>query len=108
MSRAGCLVVVIGIWSGIGNIIQERILLVRLHMRRRIAKARMRRNLRARKAEPEDIAAEIEKIDKRFEKQADALSDELRLSLGILEVSLLNAGTLLWGFGDLLQPLISR
>ncbi|MDH4048708.1 MAG: hypothetical protein OEW68_00560 [Gammaproteobacteria bacterium] len=68
----------------------------------------MRRNLRARKAEPEDVAAEIEKIDKRFEEQADALSDELRLPLGILEVSLLIAGTLLWGFGDLSQPLISR
>jgi predicted transporter len=106
LSRAGCLIVVLGIWSGLGHIIHERFLLGRLKMRRRVTIARLRKKLWAGKAEAEVVEEEIGKIQKRFEEQADALSDALRLSLGILEVSLLIFGTLLWGFGDLVSSAV--
>lgn len=103
LSRAGCLVVVLGIWSGIGGIIQERIVSGRHQFKRRRAIARTRRDLRKQKADSERVAAELEAIDKAFDEQLQAINAELRLSVGILEVSLLITGTLLWGFGDLIN-----
>lgn len=103
LSRAGCLVVVLGIWSGIGGILQERVLSGRHQLRHRLAVSRAKRNLRKQKADSERISAELETINKSFEEQLQAISAELRLSVGILEVSLLITGTLLWGFGDLVN-----
>lgn len=103
LSRAGCLVVVVGIWSGIGGILQERVVSGRLQFRRRLALARARRDLRRTKADSERVDTELEAISKAFDEQLQASSAELRLSVGILEVSLLITGTLLWGFGDLVN-----
>lgn len=102
-SRAGCLVVTLGIWSGLGGIVQERILLSRLQLRRRFKIARTRRKLRSLRADPETVDKEIAEIHNIFQGHALALSQELRLTVGILEVSLLITGTLIWGFGDLIR-----
>lgn len=107
LSRAGCLVVVLGIWSGLGGIVQERMLLSRLQLQRRLAVARARRRLRRHRVDAEQAEAEIADINGEYERRAAELSEALRLSLGILEVSLLITGTLLWGFGDLV-PVIGR
>ena len=101
LSRAGCLVVILGIWSGLGGIVQERVLLSRLQLRHRLAVARTRRRLRRQRVDAERIDSEVAELDKAFEGLAKQLSHTLRLSVGILEVSLLITGTLLWGFGDL-------
>ena len=37
LTRAGCLVVMLGIWSGIGGVLQERVLFTRTKWRRRNA-----------------------------------------------------------------------
>ena len=95
MSRSGCLVVVLGIWSGLGGIIQERVLLGQMELRRRMATVRLRQHMRRR-------GVEQERMDKRYDAKAEKISNHLRLSIGLLEVSLLVTGTLLWGFGDLL------
>lgn len=102
LSRAGCLVVVLGIWSGLGGIIQEKIITSRLRMRHRMAALRLRRTLRRGGADAERIAKEIEALNAESESQLKAISDQLRFSVGMLEVALLVTGTLLWGFGDLL------
>lgn len=100
--RSGCLVVVLGIWSGLGGIIQERLLISQLEFRRRLATARTLRYLRAQRADKDQREEKLAEVAKEYDEQADKISDHLRLSIGILEVSLLVTGTLLWGFGDLL------
>lgn len=100
--RSGSLVVVLGIWSGLGGIIQERLLISQLEFRRRLATARTLRYLRAQRADKDQREEKLAEVAKEYDEQADKISDHLRLSIGILEVSLLVTGTLLWGFGDLL------
>ena len=102
MSRSGCLVVVLGIWSGLGGIIQERVLLGQMELRRRMATVRLRQHMRRRGVEQERMDKELADIDKRYDAKDEKISNHLRLSIGLLEVSLLVTGTLLWGFGDLL------
>ena len=106
LSRSGCLIVVLGVWSGLGGIIQERLLLGRLNFHHRIALARAKRKLRKLKVSSENIASEIQSIEVDFEQKTEKILQAVRLQLGILEVSLLITGTLLWGFGDLFFILI--
>ena len=101
LSRSGCLVVALGIYSGLGGIIQERVVLGRLKLQQRLAISRATRKLRAQKADQAVIDQEVADIGSRFKEQIAALREDLRLSVGVLEVSLLVTGTLLWGFGDL-------
>jgi hypothetical protein len=101
LSRSGCLIVVLGVWSGLGGIIQERLLLSRLNFHHRIVLARAKRKLHKSKVSSENIASEIQSIEDDFEEKTGKLLQAVRLQLGILEVSLLITGTLLWGFGDL-------
>jgi hypothetical protein len=100
ITRAGCAVVILGIWSGLGGIIQEKFLHSRLLWRRRHAISQARRKYRA-TLDPKIIENEMKEIEKIFEERAAALAQELRLSVGIVEVTLLITGTFLWGFGDL-------
>ena len=102
LSRAGCLVVMIGLWSGIGGIFQERLLTSRIRWRRRNAIVRARARLAEEQADSEQVKKEIGEIDEIFEKESAKATQNLRLSIGVLEVSLLMTGTFLWGFGDLL------
>ena len=45
---------------------------------------------------------ELTEINEAFDNQMEEATQNLRLSIGALEVSLLLSGTFLWGFGDLL------
>lgn len=101
LSRAGCLVVMIGLWSGIGGIFQERLLVSRIRWRRRNALVRARARLAEEQANSEQVKKELDEIDETFEKESAKATQNLRLSIGVLEVSLLMTGTFLWGFGDL-------
>ena len=74
----------------------------RLHIRRRAALVRARRRQRANKMDQEAIDKELADIENTFQAQATMLEQELKLSMGVLEVSLLITGTFLWGFGDLI------
>jgi hypothetical protein len=102
LSRAGCLIVVTGIWSGLGSLIQERILVSRLRWRRRNAIVRARADLHSKTTDPEEIERQLGDIEKAFDKQIIDLSQKLKVSLGIREFSILVTGTLLWGFGDII------
>ena len=102
LSRAGCLVVMIGLWSGIGGIFQERLLTSRIRWRRRNAIVRTRARLAEEQADSEQVEKAFKEIDETFEKALAKTTQNLRLSIGVLEVSLLMTGTFLWGFGDLL------
>ena len=102
LSRSGCAVVILGIWSGLGSMIQERLLAGRLQWRRRNAIIRATAALEEKQTDPNEIKKEIDKIEEAFEQQATELAQGLKLSLGLVEFSLLITGTFLWGFGDLL------
>lgn len=101
LSRSGCLIVLLGVWSGLGGIIQERLILGKLNVRHKISLAHLKRRLRKSKASAEHIEKEVQTIEDEFEDKIAVLMQTVRLQLGILEVSLLMTGTLLWGFGDL-------
>jgi hypothetical protein len=101
LTRTGCLIVVLGVWSGLGGIIQERLLIGRLNFQHRVALARGKRKLRKLNVSTDYIEKEIQSIEDDFEDKTDKILHAVRLQLGILEVSLLITGTLLWGFGDL-------
>lgn len=101
LSRAGCLIVILGIWSGLGSIVEERILVARLRGRRRNAIVRARAALAEKDTDPTEIEREIDEIESAFDKQGADLAQGLKLSLGVLEFSILITGTLLWGFGDI-------
>lgn len=102
LTRAGCLVVMLGIWSGIGGVLQERVLFTRTKWRRRNAVTAARARLAESNTDPEDSAKQLAEINDAFDRQTADAAQHLRLSIGLLEVSLLLTGTFLWGFGDLL------
>ena len=101
LSRSGCLIVLLGVWSGLGGIIQERLILGKLNVRHKLSLAHLKRRLRKSKASAEHIEQEVQAIEDEFEDKIAVLMQTVRLQLGILEVSLLMTGTLIWGFGDL-------
>ena len=102
LSRAGCAIVILGIWSGLGAIVQERIILGRIKWQRRNAITSARARHVEDDADTETTDKEIDEINQAFNKQAEDLTQNLRYSLGLMEVTLLITGTFLWGFGDLL------
>lgn len=106
LSRAGCLVVVLGIWSSVGSIIQERLLASRMRWRRRNVLASTRARQLAEDTDPVQAQKELDEIEQGFDKSLADATHSLRMTLGALEVSLLICGTLLWGFGDLLAALL--
>lgn len=102
LSRAGCAVVILGLWATLGGIMQERLLLGRLRWQRRNAITRARALLRKRGADPGELEEALDEIEKGFQRRAEELTQGLKFSLGVQEFSLLTTGTFLWGFGDLL------
>ncbi|MFT4992997.1 MAG: uncharacterized membrane protein YcjF (UPF0283 family) [Paraglaciecola sp.] len=100
LTRAGCLVVMLGVWSGIGGVFQERLLHRRSKWRRRKALAAAKGRLHKEKAPPEELEKKLTAINESFDNQMADAAHILRLSVGVLEVSLLMTGTFLWGFGD--------
>ena len=101
LTRSGCLIVLIGVWSSISGIIQERVLIDRLNIQHRIELSRAKIKLRKFNAPKEYIEKEIDSIKEKFEDKMDELTVNVRFQLGMLEVSLLMTGTFIWGFGDL-------
>ncbi len=103
LARAGCLVVVLGIWSGLGAILADR-MFQRAYMLRRsmlVTRARMRY-----RHDPEQRDEAIAAIEKRLEERLERHRGDHQFTVGILEATLLIAGTLLWGFGDLIRYLL--
>lgn len=102
LSRSGCLIVIIGVWSSIGAIIAERVLISKLNIQHRLVLSRAKMKLRKINVPAEFIDKEIATIEDDFDDKIDVVKDNVRYQLGILEVSLLITGTFIWGFGDLL------
>ena len=102
LTRAGCVVVMLGIWSGVGGILQERLLVSRTKRRRRNAITAARARLSEEMKDADQTEKELTEINEAFDNQMEEATQNLRLSIGALEVSLLLSGTFLWGFGDLL------
>ncbi len=96
------MVVMLGIWSGVGGIFQERLLVSRTKWRRRNAITAAKARLREKREDDEQSEKELREINDAFDNQIEEATQNLRMSIGILEVSLLLTGTFLWGFGDLL------
>jgi hypothetical protein len=102
LTRSGCLVVLLGVWSSIGAIIAERVLISRLNIQHRIVLSRTKIKLKKINAPKDYIEKEIDTIEDAFDDRVNVIKDNVRYQLGILEVSLLMTGTFIWGFGDLL------
>lgn len=102
LSRAGCVVVMLGIWSGVGGILQERLLISSTKWRRRNALTEAKARLDAEVDDPDQKEKELAKINEAFDNRIEEATQNLRMSIGALEVSLLLTGTFFWGFGDLL------
>ncbi|MEM7026697.1 MAG: hypothetical protein AAF410_00545 [Pseudomonadota bacterium] len=101
LSRAGCLVVMLGIWSGLGILVQEQLIIAKLKWQRRRTLSATRARLSSEGKDHESIKVKLEEIDHAFDKRSQELRQSMKLSLGMIEISLLLTGTLLWGFGDL-------
>lgn len=102
LSRAGCFVVVLGIWSGLGGVIQKKFLHRGLKIRKRVAERRVRQ---AFAADEDEMEKELMKVQNKFDEQWKELRDQVGVSVGVIEASLLITGTVLWGFGDLIKYL---
>lgn len=102
LTRAGCLVVMLGIWSALGGIVEESLLSRRIRRKKRNAIVSARAELLEKNADAGRIEAEVASINEVFDAQLAHAAEKLRLSLGLQEVSLLLSGTFIWGFGDLL------
>lgn len=101
LSRAGCAVVMLGIWSGLGVLLQEKVLMTRLKWQRRNAITEARAKLIEQEQDEDTIKIKLEEINNIFDRRYAEMRHAMKLSLGVLEVSLLLTGTFLWGFGDL-------
>ncbi len=106
LSRAGCAIVILGILSSLGVIIYERLLAIGLRMRRRRAIQKITSEKSYTANDVSSQQHEIEHINQMFDKRRSDMTQKLKMSFGVLEVSLLITGTFLWGFGDLLIRLL--
>lgn len=102
LTRAGCLIVFTGIWSGISVVFQERLLVTKAKRRRRNAITMARARFVEEDIPPREAEKELHKINELFYNEITDVTQNLRWSLGLVEVALLLLGTFLWGFGDLL------
>lgn len=100
-SRSGSLVVILGIILGFSGIIQERLLISRLEIRKRIQLLQKKRQLRQQSTEKSEIEQELENIKSKFVERTNELTGSMKFNIGLIEGVLLIVGTLIWGFGDL-------
>lgn len=105
-TRSGCLVVMLGIWSSLGAIIHEHLVIRQSEWQRRKALNKSKFRLLKEKNSLPMGASEIDEINTVHDKELANAIHHLRLSIGVLEVSLLVTGTFVWGFGDLLLLMI--
>lgn len=108
LSRSGSLVVVLGIMSGFSGIIQERLLISRLQIRKRVELLQKKRKLRLIKADKDFIEKELTDIEGDFTDQANNLMNSIKFNVGIIEGLLLIFGTIIWGFGDIMMMALQQ
>ncbi|TEW44086.1 hypothetical protein [Psychromonas algicola] len=106
LSRSGSLIVVLGIISGFSGIIEERLFLSRLEIRKRIELLQKKRKLRLLKVAPKFVDEELQDIEEKFEALADESMSSIKFNAGLIEGILLIFGTTVWGFGDILLAFI--
>ena len=73
LTRSGCLIVLIGVWSSIGAIIAERVLISKLNIQHRIVLSRTKIKLRKMNAPKDYIDKEIETIEDDFDDRIDVI-----------------------------------
>jgi uncharacterized membrane protein YcjF (UPF0283 family) len=100
LARSGCVVVMLGIWSGLGGLVRETILKKQLTIRQRRGQRRLQIKYRD---DPETLAMELETLNKRCAELTIKHHSKLHLSVGVQEAVLLLLGTFVWGFGDLIR-----
>tara|TARA_R110002111_G_scaffold145526_1_gene212017 strand:- start:1346 stop:1810 length:465 start_codon:yes stop_codon:yes gene_type:complete len=105
-TRSGCVVVMLGIWSSLGAIIHEHLVIRRSGWKRNQALKKSRFRLLKEKSHTQIGESEFNEINDTHDKELTNAIHHLRLSIGVLEVSLLVSGTFVWGFGDLLMLFI--
>lgn len=106
LSRSGSLIVVLGILYGFSAIIEERVLMSRLSLRKRIELLQKKRKLRRLQVAAHYIEEELLDIEEKFTAHANESMNSIKFNAGIVEGVLLVLGTLIWGFGDILLVLI--
>lgn len=102
LSRAGSVVVVLGIWSGLGGVIEAKLLHRAYIFKKRLAERRVQQ---AFGADEEMREKELQRVQQAHDERLAHLQNQLGVSFGVIEASLLIIGTLLWGFGDLIKYL---
>ncbi len=105
-SRSGSVVVVIGIISGFSGIIEERVLMSRLSIRKRLEILQKKRKLRLLKATPDYVQEELDDIEEKYLILIKESMHSIKFNAGISEGILLILGTLTWGFGDIVLTFI--
>jgi len=106
LSRSGSLIVVLGIISGFSGIIEERLFLSRLEIRKRIELLQKKRKLRLLKVALKFVDEELEYIEEKYEKLANESMSSIKFNAGLIEGALLIFGTVVWGFGDIFLIII--
>jgi uncharacterized membrane protein YcjF (UPF0283 family) len=101
-SRSGCLVVVLGVWSSIGVVFHEKLISRRANWIRN----KELKQLKAKVLEDSEIALGIDQVNAAHDQRLNLAIQDLRMSIGVLEMSLLISGTLVWGFGDLIVQVL--
>lgn len=96
-TRAGCLIAMLGIWSGLGGIIQEQVLATRIRRKQRDALTAAQAKLSENDADGDTIDSELSKIQESYDAQRAHAADKLRMSVGFEEVSLVLMGTFILG-----------
>ena len=102
LTRSGCLVVMLGVWCGLGGIIQERLVTAHIRSKQRNAVVRARAKLSEDNMADDLLETELSKINDIYEAQITHAAERLRMSVGLEEVALVLLGTFIWGFGDLM------
>ncbi len=105
-SRSGSVVVVLGIISGFSGIIEERVLMSRLSIRKRLEILQKKRKLRLLKATPDYVQEELDDIEEKYLILIKESMHSIKFNAGISEGILLILGTLTWGFGDIVLTFI--
>ena len=105
-SRSGSVVVVLGIISGFSGIIEERVLMSRLSIRKRLEILQKKRKLRLLKATPTYVQEELDDIEEKYLLLIKESMHSIKFNAGISEGILLILGTLTWGFGDIVLTFI--
>lgn len=105
-TRSGCMVVVLGVWASLGVVLKEKVLIQKITWKRNQAFAKSKFKILKGKKHPTLDDTEIAQINSIHDKELAEQLQYLRMSIGVLEVSLLISGTLVWGFGDIMLKFV--